>query len=542
MRKILLSLAILILISTSVWAQKSPPCQNDGPNPNCGPSLLATNGTTSSPIAPLKATDTRFVINDGSGLDTGCTYRPDGPLVISLPIKRVVGATSGNGTLQFPNQMIASGVLSPMARLRMPAFDVDLEGAAGVPPELDYVLFNGVNIGSLSGSNNTWKLNEFEVPIDLVRFGTRNSSGEPTEGINEITIQIDQGSGTDVNWCTAIDWAEISFKAVSPIILVHGNGQSGDFYEKTGFESYLDSRFILYDHSIALTRSPIKSNAKKIDEQLPDIVKKFGVDSIHLVAHSKGGLDSRAYLQIFQPAHDKDFKVLSLNTLSTPHDGTPLTDLLQAREDAAAMVGKLGRIEYINFPDWTRQMVPLVRFDDGLRELTTKNVAIFNRENLGALPPDLAITAVGADADQNENGQIDREPDEYEGMRLFNFFLRSSDVVSSTPGRFAMNSVYQILRNSEQIKLECCRTETLLGIPRRVATIRATPSSIVIPNDILVPGASAIGTESIEPRTFSNLLYLAAQGRDHGTIANAGVATQIVVWILSIEQTRGDLR
>src|SRR5215212_5515451 len=163
MRKTILTFAILLLTTTQVLAQKTPPCENDGPLAgNCGPGPLSEVGPTTSPIQPRKSNDTRFIENAGSGLDTGCTFRPDGPLVISLPVKRVVGATNSNGTLQFPNQMIASGVLSPTATLRFPAFDVDLAGAPGLPPELDFILFNGVQIGSLSGSNQTWKLNEFE--------------------------------------------------------------------------------------------------------------------------------------------------------------------------------------------------------------------------------------------------------------------------------------------------------------------------------------------------------------------------------------------
>lgn len=544
MRKTILTFAILLLTTTHVLAQKTQQCHNDGPLAgNCGQSVgpLSEVGPTTSPIQPRKSNDTRFIENQGSGLDTGCTFRPDGPLAISLPIKRVVGDTNSDGTLQFPMQMVASGVLSLTATLRFPAFDVDLEGAPGVPPELDKILFNGQEIGSLSGSNETWKLNEFEIPIQLVRFGTKNTSGPPTPGNNEITILIDQGSGSDVNWCTAIDWVELSFKAVSPVILVHGNGQKGSFFQKTGFEDYLTSRFILFDHSIQLPKDAIQANGDEIDRQLPAIVERFGVDSIHMVAHSKGGLDSRAYLQVHQPSHDNQFKVLSLNTLGSPHDGTLLTDLLQARKDARDAVGRTGSINYENFPNWVDRMVGLVGFDKGLQALTTKNVAAFNAENVSALPPSLSITAVGSDADKNENGHINRQPDEYAGMRKFSFALNLTEVAPSL-GEFAMDTVYQILRNTSRIKLECCREEKILFVRRKIATIRAVPSDIVIPNDILVPAASAIGAESIEPRSFRNLIYLAADGRDHGLIADARVAAQTVVWILFIEQTRGDLR
>ena len=118
MRNTILTLAIFLLTTTQVLAQKQQTCHNDGPQAgNCGQSFapLSESGPTTSPIHPRKSNDTRFIENSGSGLDTGCTFRPDGPLVISLPVTRVVGKTNSDGTLQSPFQMIASGVISPKA-------------------------------------------------------------------------------------------------------------------------------------------------------------------------------------------------------------------------------------------------------------------------------------------------------------------------------------------------------------------------------------------------------------------------------------------
>ena len=488
MRKSILTFAILLLTTTSVLAQKTQQCHNDGPLAgNCGQSFgpLSEVGPTTSPIQPRKSNDTRFIENQGSGLDTGCTFRPEGPLVISLPINRVVGDTNSDGTLKFPMQMVASGVLSLTATLRFPAFDVDLEGAPGVPPEFDKVLFNGIEIGSLSGSNNTWKLNEFEIKIEWVRFGTKNMSGAPTPGNNEITILIDQGSGSDVNWCTAVDWVELSFKAMSPVILVHGNGQEGDFYEKTGFEGYLTSRKILFDHSIQLDTIPIRNNGSAINRQLPAIVSRFGVDSIHIVAHSKGGLDTRAYLQQHQSSHDHEFKVLSLTTLGSPHDGTFLTDLLEQRVAAAAQINTIGSIEYENFPAYTQGLAFLasLSFDEGLQDLTTKKVAVFNRSNVPALPRDLDLNVIGSDADINNNGQIDRTPDEYSDLLKFNIYLSISDSLFPDQTRYSIDAIYKILRDTASVKMECCREENFFGfsdsspqsrVPHRIYHCRTT--------------------------------------------------------------------
>ena len=540
MRNTILTLAILFLATTPVLAQKVQPCQNDGPLAgNCGPGPLSDVGPNPSLIAPPKPNDARFVENSGNGLDTGCTFRPDGPLVISLPVTRVVGA-NGDGSAISLQDMKDSGVLSKTAKLRMPAFDVDLEGGFGLPPEIDNVFFNGVQIGSLSGANQTWKLNEFEIPIELVHFATMNpAGGAPTPGDNTITIQIDQASGSDVNWCTAIDWVELTFETISPVVLVHGNGQSGQFFENTGFVAYLRSRGIPYDKSISLETRPIYFNGFTLEDQIPGIVQKFGVDSIHLVAHSKGGLDSRAYIELFQVMHT-DFKILSLNTMSSPHDGTLLTDLQEMRADAAERVGKLGRIEYEGFPLFIRQMLALVPLDDGTKDLTTKKVATFNSFNIRALPRDLFITTVGGDADVNENGQIDRFPNEYAELRSFNTKLAALDFVAPELARHVVDSMYQILRNTSSIRMSCCRT-TILG--RRVATITATPSSEPIPNDTLVTIPSALGDQGgLFDITVHSRAYTKFAGRNHANIADGDVASQIVTWILEVERDRGDLK
>jgi triacylglycerol lipase len=539
MRNTILTFAIFFLITTPVLAQKNQPCHRDGPLAgNCGFGPLSEVGPNPSLIAPLKPNDTRFVENSGNGLDTGCTFRPGGPLVISLPVTRVVGA-NGNGSAISLEDMKHSGVLSKTAKLRLPAFDVDLEGAPGVPPELDLILFNGVQIGSLSGSNETWKMNEFEIPIELVHFATINpGGGAPTPGNNTITILIDQGSGSDVNWCTSIDWVELTFQTISPVILVHGNGQSGQFFVNTGFVSYLQSRGIPYDNSISLETRPIYFNAFVLDEQLPGIVQKFGVDSIHLVAHSKGGLDSRAYIQIFRVWHP-EFKILSLNTMGSPHDGTLLTDLQELRAEAATRVGKFGKIEYEGFPLFIRQMLAIAKPDDGLKDLTTKKVATFNSFNVPTLG-NLFITTVGGDADVNGNARIDRFPDEYAGLRSFDLSLQVLDVVNPELGRHIIDAMYQVLRNTSSITMSCCRT-TITG--RRIAKITATPSSEPILNDTLVTIPSATGSQGgLFNVTVHSRAYTGAAGRNHANIADADVASQLVTWILEVERDRGDLK
>lgn len=64
------------------------------------------------------------------------------------------------------------------------------------------------------------------------------------------------------------------------------------------------------------------TNAALIKTQVDDILRKTGAAKVNLVAHSKGGLDARAYIANFKAGD----KVASLTTISTPNHGTAVAD------------------------------------------------------------------------------------------------------------------------------------------------------------------------------------------------------------------------
>ncbi|MFN7145831.1 MAG: lipase family alpha/beta hydrolase [Myxococcota bacterium] len=63
--------------------------------------------------------------------------------------------------------------------------------------------------------------------------------------------------------------------------------------------------------------------AEHIAEKIERICTRTGLDSFHVVGHSKGGLIAREYVQHF----GGDARVKSLITLGTPHHGTPTAAL-----------------------------------------------------------------------------------------------------------------------------------------------------------------------------------------------------------------------
>lgn len=508
----------------------------------------SVSGPRTSPFDPLKESDVAFVTDSAPLLDTGCRFnsaRGGGPITFEIRITRFVGPVNSDGTLQNVNQLISNTVISPTATLLMPAFDVDYDAPSG---ERDRVIFNGHDLGFLTGANEIWKLNSFEVPIGFVKFPTRGANGTaPTPAVNTVQIDIDVNN---VGWCTAIDWGTNTFKALSPIILIHGNNSNGGFFDRQGFTGELASRRMLYDNSISLPTASITSNGLALNNTvsgIPGIVKSLGVDSVHLIVHSKGGLDTREYLANYQPANDSLFKILSYTSLSTPHNGSAGADVMVARDDATRLIGDLGRVEFEGFPLFTAKVIEQLTIDDGVRNLTTDFVGSFNTANIPRLPRDTVYNTVAADADTDNSNSIDRSfPDEYAELRAESPALAGIDNPNLGPlnrSRIAINIVYQILRETRTVTLSTQMRCNLLGRNcKQVATITSVPNPTPLGNDTLVTIPSGNGELSLEARVTNRMTFAGAAGRNHSNIANAGVARTVIPWIVSVEKTRGDLR
>jgi triacylglycerol esterase/lipase EstA (alpha/beta hydrolase family) len=309
--------AALALLFALVWAglalaQDPKPGQ---PGYAAPPAPLAAAGHVGgSPFNPPDANDTTFVVDQGGGLDTGCTFRSGGPLVFTIKVGRVVG------DLQ---KLMQNGLISDMAELDMPAFDVDFD--AVVPPfnpERDRVSFNGKVVPSefLTGADNTWKLNSFKVPIDWVLFPTDpQKGGSVTPMDNTVRIDIDTANGDEV-WCTSIDWAALSIKVVRPVVMAHGILSNHTVWDPI-WVANLSQLGIPSDGTLDLGKlADISANAGLIAGEVANARKRWGVDKVVLIGHSKGGLDSRNYIE-----GNKD--VEQLVQLGTPNAGSPLANV-----------------------------------------------------------------------------------------------------------------------------------------------------------------------------------------------------------------------
>ena len=77
------------------------------------------------------------------------------------------------------------------------------------------------------------------------------------------------------------------------------------------------------------SNASIETNGEHIARRIDEIIAQTGAEKINIIAHSKGGLDSRYAISVL----GKGDKVASLTTLSTPHHGSKTVDLLKIFPD-----------------------------------------------------------------------------------------------------------------------------------------------------------------------------------------------------------------
>lgn len=109
-----------------------------------------------------------------------------------------------------------------------------------------------------------------------------------------------------------------------PVLLVHGMGFRDDKFfsywgripetlEEMGCQVYLSNQDC---------NAEIETNGEHIAQRVREILEETGAEKINIIAHSKGGLDSRwAISRLGVPA-------ASLTTLASPHHGSKTVDFL----------------------------------------------------------------------------------------------------------------------------------------------------------------------------------------------------------------------
>lgn len=116
----------------------------------------------------------------------------------------------------------------------------------------------------------------------------------------------------------------------------------------------------------------ISDNAEKLHERILSILKETGAEKVHIIAHSKGGIDARAMVSKYEMGDC----VASVSTISSPHHGSRTMDFVT------------------KFPSWMISFVGFLvdfwfrilgdkhpKFAATVHSLTTKQMAEFNRQH-----------------------------------------------------------------------------------------------------------------------------------------------------------------
>ena len=105
-----------------------------------------------------------------------------------------------------------------------------------------------------------------------------------------------------------------------PVVLVHGMMAKNSRFWRAfrGIASFLKEQGIAVYVTNQDGVGAVATNAVQLKEEILDILKKENCQKVNLIAHSKGGVDSRYMISHLDMAEH----VASLTTLSTPHHGS----------------------------------------------------------------------------------------------------------------------------------------------------------------------------------------------------------------------------
>lgn len=116
-----------------------------------------------------------------------------------------------------------------------------------------------------------------------------------------------------------------------PLLLVHGVGFRDfhyfNYWGRIPRELVRNGAKVYYGHQEAW--GTVEGNGLILKEKILEIVRETGCGKVNIIAHSKGGLDSR---YLISGLHMGPY-VASLTTINTPHRGSALVDFLKRMPD-----------------------------------------------------------------------------------------------------------------------------------------------------------------------------------------------------------------
>lgn len=116
-------------------------------------------------------------------------------------------------------------------------------------------------------------------------------------------------------------------KREQTVLLLHGFMQTRAVWtvmeDRLRYDGYGVFSFDLGGLFYRFNTKPISELGEQIAAKIERICTRYGLESFHVIGHSKGGIIARHYVQ----HHGGGRRVRSLTTLGTPHHGTPTAAL-----------------------------------------------------------------------------------------------------------------------------------------------------------------------------------------------------------------------
>ena len=169
------------------------------------------------------------------------------------------------------------------------------------------------------------------------------------------------------------------------LVLHHGLfgfASLGEIVYFNGVKEHLAARFpgLL---RILVTQVPpagtIEVRGTSLGRQIQQALQPGGAldpdETVHIIAHSMGGLDSRFLLSPDNPDNMAD-RISSLTTIATPHRGSPVADVLVAIENAVG----IGDEESLLINTLRAALEQANIEVGGVRSLTTESLRRFNEQ------------------------------------------------------------------------------------------------------------------------------------------------------------------
>lgn len=167
---------------------------------------------------------------------------------------------------------------------------------------------------------------------------------------------------------------ECSCSTRYPILLVHGTGFRD--WKRLGYWGRIPGLLRRQGASVYFGQqdgwATVEENAKRLAARVDEVLAETGSEKLHLIAHSKGGLDAR-YLASSLGYGDR---LASLTTVATPHHGSKTMDAI------IRMPRPLFRLMGFFINGWYRLIGDKnPDFCGVCRQFTTRWAEDFNRRN-----------------------------------------------------------------------------------------------------------------------------------------------------------------